>query len=508
MTLILRTLAWLYAAVLFALNFVRIFDNNFWGDEAFTTNLVAYSVPEILIKTAADVHPPLYYLIVKLCYTLFGKQGWAFHLASVAALALLVVFAMTAVWKRFGAETALILVTLACLTDNAINYNVEVRMYSWGALLVLVSFYLFCRILDEPSRRHYILFTLASLAAAYTHYYCLVSVAFFYVVLLIYTFLRRREKLKSVLIVYAVTVAVYLPWLLYVYQSILAKVDSYWILDIPSFKESVIYLFSGQISPWLWVLLLIGLVISLAYAWGALKMECREEGAGCEISLHGRGEWQHADYAVMVLAGLCSILGTIAFGIAISVLVRPFYLERYIYPVSAVAWLLLGMTVSRLKGRRLYTLLLTVYLLFTCLPIYKAYYTSEKQLNERMQETLVEMQEITPEDVILTNSTFISGDSGYDEPLNTSGYNGVGAVAQYYFPGVDTELVTLSEDTHIPKLDPDTTYWLIATWDQTLDEAFVQLKDQGFGWQQVSSWGNLGTYSVNIFKLTYQNEEE
>lgn len=37
-----------YAAVLFLLNLIRIFDNNFWGDEAYSLLLVKKTIPEII----------------------------------------------------------------------------------------------------------------------------------------------------------------------------------------------------------------------------------------------------------------------------------------------------------------------------------------------------------------------------------------------------------------------------------------------------------------------------
>lgn len=73
----------IYAAVLFLLNLARIFDNNFWGDEAYSLNLIQRTVPEIIKGTASDVHPPLYYMFLRLAYLLFGNQGWAYHLVSL-----------------------------------------------------------------------------------------------------------------------------------------------------------------------------------------------------------------------------------------------------------------------------------------------------------------------------------------------------------------------------------------------------------------------------------------
>ena len=54
-----------YAFVLFLINFIRIFDNAFWGDEGFSILLAKMSVHEMIATTASDVHPPLYYLLVR-----------------------------------------------------------------------------------------------------------------------------------------------------------------------------------------------------------------------------------------------------------------------------------------------------------------------------------------------------------------------------------------------------------------------------------------------------------
>ena len=45
-------LLYLYALVLFAMHFVRIFDNSFWGDEGFSIGLAQMNVFEMLQVTA------------------------------------------------------------------------------------------------------------------------------------------------------------------------------------------------------------------------------------------------------------------------------------------------------------------------------------------------------------------------------------------------------------------------------------------------------------------------
>mgnify|MGYP007054485261 CR=1 FL=1 len=49
---ILPWLLYLYALVLFAMHFVRIFDNSFWGDEGFSIGLAQMNVFEMLQVTA------------------------------------------------------------------------------------------------------------------------------------------------------------------------------------------------------------------------------------------------------------------------------------------------------------------------------------------------------------------------------------------------------------------------------------------------------------------------
>lgn len=415
---------------------------------------------------------------MKLAYTLFGKQGWSFHLVSLIPCAIIIAFTLTAIWKKFGKGTAIILITFQCLSANAIAYNVEVRMYSWGGLFILLSFYYFCCILENNRTRSYVLFVLFSLAAAYTHYYCLVSVAFLYLALLFLAFFKRNVTLKKVVLACAVTIIGYLPWFFIMLNSMLARSDNYWITSIPTFRDSMKYLFSSQFLSYLFV---IGLVIAVSCETGILEVQW-DKGDGFSIALDFK-TMRHSNYTLILAAGTLSVIGTIGFAIGISNLIRPFYILRYIYPVSVVAWLLLGIIISRLKGRKLYSIVLTLYLLSRFLPAYQITYVSEKQANEMLTSTLQATAEIETESVILTNNSHISW-----------------SIAGYYYPSVETQLVTLSD---MPELDHDTRYWLIISGSWELDETFEQLADQGFTYEQIVDGGNLGTHTVYIYKLFY-----
>ena len=76
-----------------------------------------------------------------------------------------------------------------------------------------------------------------------------------------------------------------------------------------------------------------------AYETRIIKIEkTNKEQYGIRVDISA---FHITDRVVFLIAGIISVIGTIGFGITISELIRPFYLVRYIYPVSVVAWVVL-----------------------------------------------------------------------------------------------------------------------------------------------------------------------
>lgn len=130
----------IYAIALAALNGIRIMDSTYWYDEMFSIKLIRMPIPELLEATANDVHPPLYYLILKGICHFAGESGPVLHAASLLPYLLVLILALTVIRKRFGRSTSLLFITFASLLASAVKFNVEIRMYSWVAFFVLVSY--------------------------------------------------------------------------------------------------------------------------------------------------------------------------------------------------------------------------------------------------------------------------------------------------------------------------------------------------------------------------------
>lgn len=458
--------AGIYGLILLGMNFIRIFNNNFWGDEAFTIRLVQMNLSGLLCETAQDVHPPLYYILVKLICSVFGFRDFVFHFASLLPYLILLVLTLTLIWRTCGKTCSLLFMTLISILPGAVRYNVEVRMYSWGAFFLFLSFLFLGRILRTNEVRDYVGFSCVSLAAAYTHYYCLVSVAFFYLVLLFWMLIRRGSYVRRVIGTCFFAVIGYLPWLFVLLSTFKRTSEDFWMAWIPTLKECFGAVFEGKCQYFLFAVLLLS---ALAVCASAFLKEGKRKG----VLLSAEMVWLYS--------GFFSLFGTMLAGILVSRIVRPLFIVRYLYPVSVVAWFLLGYCLSRLKGRAVYTAGVLLLLWLTCIPQYRETYLSEKRENEILEATLAATEErIRKTDVILTDDQVVEW-----------------TVSDYYYPGVAHRLIDPEE---ISGQEIGEGCWLILGSPIT-DSAAENLEKQGFGCETVVSDGILGTNPAYIYRL-------
>jgi mannosyltransferase len=118
----------------FALRLVAAGDRALWYDEAFSALLSERSWSQIIQGTAADTHPPLYYLMLNLWISLVGSTPLALRmlniLLSMVLIALVGVLAMRLIGKRAVAPAML----LTGCAPFLLYHAQELRMYTLLAL--------------------------------------------------------------------------------------------------------------------------------------------------------------------------------------------------------------------------------------------------------------------------------------------------------------------------------------------------------------------------------------
>ena len=471
----------IYVLILFLLHALRIGDYNYWGDEGFSIRLSRMNFADMLENTAGDVHPPLYYILLKIVCFAFGDNPFAYNLTSLIPYGIFLALSVTVIRKEFGCECSAILVTFAALLDNSITYNVEARMYSWGLLFIFLSYYALYKILLEQKMRNYVWYTVASLCAAYTHYYCLIVVAFFYLFLLVMCALNRKKYLKPVLLTCACTVAGYLPWLLILLQTLKRVSGGFWLDFYPSLPTLFVYLFSTR-PPYQYIIPIIFLLAVGIYFIKELNIIpaiwSKKAKPRLQLDL---SKLKISTEALWILVGLCSVFGTMVIGVLVSKLVRPVLILRYLYPAAVIAWVAMGVAFSKFKRKKAFSIALILLVLLFGIPNYINVVTAEKQNLDLLDETLMATSdEIVPGDYIQSTHSHIPW-----------------TISEYYYPGVSSGMLDLDA---IEAAEDGTTFWLFIETSQ-LEATIQQLEERRLCYEEVVNNGILGTNFVSVYKI-------
>ena len=192
------------------------FNYDVWLDEAFTGIFIRSNFYDMIKATAMDVHPPLYYVLLKLFAMVFGYHIPVLKIFSVLPIAFLMSISMFWIYPKFGFKASFLFQLLLGTLPNSMIKNVEMRMYTWGMLFVFLTALCAYEIWKEDGEgiKFEIGFFTFGLAAAYTHDFALISVAVIYV-LFVYWIVqgKKYKKLRKVFASMIGSVFGYLPWL-------------------------------------------------------------------------------------------------------------------------------------------------------------------------------------------------------------------------------------------------------------------------------------------------------
>lgn len=167
----------------------RLGAQSFWNDEGNSARLSERSLRLILAGTASDVHPPLYYLILRGWREAAGASE--FGLRVVSAYCGLALTALTLrLGRRYGPAVALVAGLGVTVNPALIYYSQEARMYMLLALLTLAATALWQVWLARRTWGWGAAYAACLAAGLYTHYFFPIVIAWHVAWLL----LTRRER--------------------------------------------------------------------------------------------------------------------------------------------------------------------------------------------------------------------------------------------------------------------------------------------------------------------------
>jgi uncharacterized membrane protein len=184
-----------------SLRFSKMFwQRDFWYDEAFTGIITRMSWSEMWWMIFHDVHPPLYYYLLKLWASLFNYSLLGLRSFSVL-FGLLSIFSVYWIGKRlFSEKVGLVSALLMTISPFAVQYSQEARMYALFGFISLWLTYFFVKALLTNKWKYWFGWGAISVAFLYTHYLALFTFVVFYLVALSYQFLFLKVNDKKTFI--------------------------------------------------------------------------------------------------------------------------------------------------------------------------------------------------------------------------------------------------------------------------------------------------------------------
>jgi mannosyltransferase len=205
--------AWIGAGFLTLLALaVRIpgLSQSLFGDELFTYDTAAVGSLHDLVHAVrtTEVSPPLYFFVAWLARRIGDEQVWLRLPSLVCGVALIpVVFAVGR--RLVGSTAALVGAGLATLSPFLVWYSDEARGYALLALLVVASTWALLVALERGGLWRWSLVTVLVAAALLTHY----TAAFVLIAQVVWACCVRRDRIRPVVLSFAVSVLLLAVWL-------------------------------------------------------------------------------------------------------------------------------------------------------------------------------------------------------------------------------------------------------------------------------------------------------
>lgn len=396
---------YLIPIILIIIGFMSVSGSSVWSDEVFSLELIKHPFFELIELDAQDVHPPLYYLILRGFVLVLGKYVNLVALGkcvSIIPYIILVVIGFTYIRKKYGVTTSFLFNLLILGMPKMLSYSIELRMYSWGMLFVTCAFFQLPEILSDNNEKNviynYFLLSVFSALASYTHYFACVSCIVIYIELFIVFVIKGKyNNLLGVILSGIGVIVMYLPWLFIFLNQLSVVKEDYWIdaLNMSKVLEIVLFLFEHDFIP-VGVILLIFIISCISSI--ALFAKYKDYTAICGI-----GVWA----------------GTFLLGIILSYAIRPIFVARYLMCSAACLWFAVAIGISGIEIKWIKNYLIIPLVIIIALLIDVKMYRYETWKSKVSIETIAEVDKlITDDTIIASDSDHIQRTMAYLYPKN------------------------------------------------------------------------------------------
>lgn len=187
-----------------------------WFDEVYSWNLSLDTPKDIIAIASGDIHPPLFYIVLKGWTKIFSDTVFAMRMLStlLSMLSMLFLYLICKEIKITNKRILLILILYAVSPLN-VYYSQEVRMQCLNLFLTIGSSYFFLKFLLTRKNIFGLLWGIFAALSLYTHYFALL-ILFSHFVILVIKYFRKEIDLKfgAIAVLFSlIPLILFSPWL-------------------------------------------------------------------------------------------------------------------------------------------------------------------------------------------------------------------------------------------------------------------------------------------------------
>ena len=211
--------------------FASVFHSNIWFDEAYSVGMANQNIVDIWNIGGHDVHPVLYYWMLRFVSILTTGSILAYRLFSALPIALLGLFGITHIKKDFGEKTGILFSFFSYFLPMMAVYANQIRMYSWGIYMVtILAIYTYRIYRGQSTKKNWIIFGITSLCSIYIHYYGLMAAGLINLYLLVH-FIKRKmwKELRIQIVLGIIQVILFTPWVIALISQMEHVSGGFWI---------------------------------------------------------------------------------------------------------------------------------------------------------------------------------------------------------------------------------------------------------------------------------------
>lgn len=329
--------------------FLGISHEPLWLDESYSAQMSSHSLSDIWLFSQTDVHPPLYYLLLHIFTLFWGTTEFSYRILSAGFAMGLVALGIGPIARLWNRQVGILFSLIVMFAPCVIGFAQETRMYTMLMFTVTGAVIYGLLAFSKRQTKDYLWFGTLLIAGMYTHYYAVLTLAIFGLLLLLATMLSPNHPKKQILFTLIFAIVSYLPWIPSFWTQIQRVHEGFWIPKANGFilEYAAMIPFSFKFED-------------IPYPWWAL--------ASMAISLFLIGYsfirlFPHKKMRLVLFAPMTVFVSTFIAGILISWFIAPVLMPRYLLAVSGLFFLAVAVGLSSISQNTVRHGVLAVFLL-------------------------------------------------------------------------------------------------------------------------------------------------